>query len=1377
MSSFINRLYFFAFLNLFGLVLNAQDDINITSPHAGDVYAGDDLIVSLSYASPDSGYSSPRWAYSSSSYAWQSVPEVYSTQVSGSQWLNYLFDGYDSTRTLYVRLLDQANGAVLASDQRTFTYRSGSAPTQSGGGGAQTGTSGDSITIQKPYSGESVNSSTDELRINYSYSSASGGTQSPRWAYQLYDPNYGTPFSSYSSSHGGTQVDNMVSKYDFMSGLSDGSYTVYVTLLDSLGDMFNPPIVDHVSFGYQSSTGGTQSGGGDYQTPTSGTQSPDSIYILFPTPQFPSNLTPKLWLDASNLTNAGATWADRSTFGNDATKFGSPVLEQHNDSGLNTMRYSGSGDYHQFPEITDIRTVFWVVSEDSDATGHRYLLGTNYGTAPFWHDDGNGNMFGQSWADSKVYNGSTRLNGLAVNGRTTPKPHNLSVISHVTTGNVSATNFSKDRNWSDRLWKGKLGELIIFNTELSDADIRNVENYLGEKWKIPGLRTLYEDDGNDLQVQWNYQSQDNGMQSVSWAYKLNEDFYGTSTSATQVDGNDSVEGSTWLSGVSYGSHTLYVALLDQTDSNNVLDTDHHTFNYQSSGSSYTSPSNNTQSDPGGTQSEYNLIKLSSPEDPYLIGTSGNDLEIEWSYASSSGGTSSPHWSYKLNEDYSTGSAGSTQTNAMVPGSAWLGGVNDGWHTLYVALLDEQGGGQELSYATYTFNYQSSGSAVQSPDGIAMVYPDVTYLHSSDSNGLQVHWNYQSQSDAEQSLSWAYSLDGSTYSSPVNGTKHVAGSTWLNGLSYDWHELRVALLDQASGAQLAYASHMFKYESGNAGTQSPTGGTSQDHHNNLPYFSFSSNDLNTLASGASLPEGNYTILKEHNASDSQPFQLAPVFKDSSGYILVEINASVDSSATFAELESYLDSTQIVEQGYVDFMPFDFLPIQRIDVNQSSALLSLSNGYDEIYFQEFNDTQNNTRYWTLSIEEDGNETNKSSLVVDMAGFVYEGNFEDYWYHTFGIAVYAPNTEPEQKHADWNETEYNADSQGISAVLQNHQHDLSFRQMLLVSNLEISENTPAQSTISQFSLSVPRIMGDLNFTVYSDISTVSSALAIDQQGNLRSLTSFDFETSNQISFATRATDPFGRSIEGNFSLTVLNQVEDYDGDGVEDHIDTDDDNDTFSDSIEQQYGFDPRNSSSHPNFPGVSTAEEILLSSGAYRLGGTLLATGGVQVTEYGIRLKQANESIFQIYRAANLGATNSYSLDFGALEIGEDYFYQAYATNLAGTSLGALKKFTTSVEQFWWSSATELSGGWKSSWVGEFLPYENGWIYHVDLGWAFVKPDLLGGIWMWVDDEGWLWSSEEAWPFLWASNTKNWLYPMNVGVRTYLYDYSSESVRSR
>ena len=87
--------------------------ISITSPGSGDVYAGDDLTVSYSYASSGGGYSSPRWAYSTSSYGWQSAVESYSTRVGGSQWLNHLFDGYDSTRTLYVRLLDQGNGSVL----------------------------------------------------------------------------------------------------------------------------------------------------------------------------------------------------------------------------------------------------------------------------------------------------------------------------------------------------------------------------------------------------------------------------------------------------------------------------------------------------------------------------------------------------------------------------------------------------------------------------------------------------------------------------------------------------------------------------------------------------------------------------------------------------------------------------------------------------------------------------------------------------------------------------------------------------------------------------------------------------------------------------------------------------------------------------------------------------------------------------------------------------------------------------------------------------------------------------------------------------------------------------------------------------------------
>ena len=75
----------------------------------------------------------------------------------------------------------------INNDSHSFTYQSGSSVTQSG--------TGDSITIQDPSHGDNVNSSTDDLKISYTYSSANGGSSYPvKWAYKLYDPSYGTPF-------------------------------------------------------------------------------------------------------------------------------------------------------------------------------------------------------------------------------------------------------------------------------------------------------------------------------------------------------------------------------------------------------------------------------------------------------------------------------------------------------------------------------------------------------------------------------------------------------------------------------------------------------------------------------------------------------------------------------------------------------------------------------------------------------------------------------------------------------------------------------------------------------------------------------------------------------------------------------------------------------------------------------------------------------------------------------------------------------------------------------------------------------------------------------------------------------------------------------
>ena len=51
-------------------------------------------------------------------------------------------------------------------------------------------------------------------------------------------------------------------------------------------------------------------------------------------------------------------------------------------------------------------------------------------------------------------------------------------------GNISASNFSSDRNITGRNWSGDLGELLIFKSALSDADISKIEGYLAHKWGL-----------------------------------------------------------------------------------------------------------------------------------------------------------------------------------------------------------------------------------------------------------------------------------------------------------------------------------------------------------------------------------------------------------------------------------------------------------------------------------------------------------------------------------------------------------------------------------------------------------------------------------------------------------------------------------------------------------------------------------------------------------------------------------------------------------------------------------------------------------------------------------------------------------------------------
>ena len=90
-------------------------------------------------------------------------------------------------------------------------------------------------------------------------------------------------------------------------------------------------------------------------------------------------------------------------------------------------------------------------------------------------------------------------------------------------------------------------------------------------------------------------------------------------------------------------------------------------------------------------------------------------------------------------------------------------------------------------------------------------------------------------------------------------------------------------------------------------------------------------------------------------------------------------------------------------------------------------------------------------------------------------------------------------------------------------------------------------------------------------------------------------------------------------------------------------------------------------------------------------------------------------------------------------------------------------------YWWSSATTIGNGFYQNWLGQFMPFESGWIYHLDFGWVYVVESNIQGLWLWIQSEGWIWTNESIWPYLWANKTGNWLYFTNFNSQNYFFDY--------
>jgi hypothetical protein len=211
-----------------------------------------------------------------------------------------------------------------------------------------------------------------------------------------------------------------------------------------------------------------------------------------PVPQRPAGL--KLWVKAdTGTTDAGGSvsaWADQSGNGNhlgQTVSADQPLLVGGEANGLPVLRFDGGGDSLSFTtRLTTIRTVFWVIRRSLDMTnGYRFLLGDS-GAGATTYDFCSGSttrLWDGTYTSAFIKSGQTRINGAPKDGLDIDRPADLSVISLITTGNVTANTFSRDRIY-DRSWWGDLAELVIYDRALSAEEVRAVEEYLAARYGI-----------------------------------------------------------------------------------------------------------------------------------------------------------------------------------------------------------------------------------------------------------------------------------------------------------------------------------------------------------------------------------------------------------------------------------------------------------------------------------------------------------------------------------------------------------------------------------------------------------------------------------------------------------------------------------------------------------------------------------------------------------------------------------------------------------------------------------------------------------------------------------------------------------------------------
>ena len=110
-----------------------------------------------------------------------------------------------------------------------------------------------------------------------------------------------------------------------------------------------------------------------------------------------------------------------------------------------------------------------------------------------------------------------------------------------------------------------------------------------------------------------------------------------------------------------------------------------------------------------------------------------------------------------------------------------------------------------------------------------------------------------------------------------------------------------------------------------------------------------------------------------------------------------------------------------------------------------------------------------------------------------------------------------------------------------------------LISTSPLTILENQSIGTSVGEFNATDPDTNATLTYHLVSGVGDGNNSLfTLDQNGTLKTATVFDFETNaSTYSIRVQARDEFNATVEGNFTVVLADVLEDFDGDGLADHL----------------------------------------------------------------------------------------------------------------------------------------------------------------------------------------------------------------------------------